>query len=291
MKYRHIFHAGNFADVHKHVTLVALIEALQRKPKGILFVDTHAGAGRYAIPSQGGEACTGLGRMWPAPAASAPSTGHAEIDAWLALVAAERAQEAGRSLYPGSPLIAARLLRAQDRGIAIERSASEVRLLRQALPSGTRMRVEEGDGFERLRALLPPPERRGLVLVDPPYEETARDFAHVATALEDALRRFATGVFVAWYPIKLASDATAWQARLDARIARPLLHSELRLYPPDSRASLNGSGIAVVNPPHRLAERMRVWLPALYERLAVGAGGGWSVREHSGHSGDPAAPV
>lgn len=277
MKYRHAFHAGNFADVHKHVTLVALLHALRRKEKGFLYVDTHAGAGFFRLADAPGAAAEwrgGIGRFeQPGAAADVP-----EISDWLGICAAVRDTRGEAAGYPGSPLIAAHLLRAQDRGIAIERSASEAGLLRQALPAGCRLRIEEGDGFERLRALLPPPERRGLVLIDPPYEETAADFARVAAALDDALQRFATGVALVWYPIKLQREAAAWQARLEARIARPLLHSELRVHPADSRVSLNGSGLAIVNPPHLFLERMRAWLPVLCARLAMDGGGGWDAR-------------
>lgn len=291
MKYRHGFHAGNFADVHKHVTLVALLHALRRKEKGFLYVDTHGGAGYYRLddapPGAAREWQGGVGRFDGLEAVS----GITEIADWLEICLALRRTGGEARGYPGSPLIGARLLRPQDRGVAIEHAISEAEALRRALPAHSRMRIECGDGFARLRALLPPPERRGLVLLDPPYEETAADFARTAAALTDALRRFATCTAMVWYPIKLQRDAAAWQMRLEACTERPLLHSELRLYPADSRASLNGSGITVINPPHRFAERMHVWLPALHERLAVDAGGGCSVREPTNLSGNPVAPV
>ena len=197
MKYRHSFHAGNFADVHKHVTLLALLRALQNKDKGFLYLDTHAGRGGYDQSSPTPEAAAGVVRFCAA-AHTAP-----ELKAFAAFLADFRALPAHRHVYPGSPLIAVSVLRAQDRAVLIESEGSEARALTgslAALPHGgtPRARIERGDGFARLRAYLPPPERRGLTLIDPPYETTGEDFARVRTALAEGLERFATGVFVAW---------------------------------------------------------------------------------------------
>jgi 23S rRNA (adenine2030-N6)-methyltransferase len=140
------------------------------------------------------------------------------------------------------------------------------------------VRIERGDGLALLRAHLPPPERRGLAFIDPPYEAPAGDFAAVTAAVADGLRRFPTGVFAVWYPIKQRSDALAWHARWSGSIAAPTLLSELWLYPLDSRVSLNGSGLLIVNPPWRIMERMSDWLPELHSCLAVGSSGGTDVR-------------
>jgi 23S rRNA (adenine2030-N6)-methyltransferase len=277
MKYRHSFHAGNFADVHKHVTLLALLRALQNKVKGFLYLDTHAGRGSYDLSSPSAEAAGGIVRLLQAQPAAA------ELREFTALLQHLRATPACRYLYPGSPLIAASVLRAQDRAVFVELLGPEAHALEQALaalaPGGdsAQLRVERGDGFERLRAWLPPPQRRGLILLDPPYEE-AQDFAHLTRALTDGLQRFPTGVFVAWYPIKDERTTRAWLASLAKTLPAPALVSELWLYPRDSRVALNGSGLVIVNPPWRTLERTQQWLPQLTGCLAVSDGSGSSAR-------------
>ncbi len=159
-----------------------------------------------------------------------------------------------------------------------EAHALEAALAALRTPGGAALRVERGDGFERLRALLPPAERRGLVFIDPPYEESGSDFERVGAALADALGRFATGVFAAWYPIKEQHTTAAWLAACARSVPAPALVSELWLYPRDSRVGLNGSGLLIVNPPWQLAERMREWLPQLRDCLGGGPAAGTAVR-------------
>lgn len=267
MKYRHSYHAGNFADVHKHVTLLALVAALQRKEKGFLYLETHSGRGAYDL-SGGAEAESGVSRL------NITSNSAEELQQYAAALAGYRAQHGGPRAYPGSPLLAASRLRPQDRAVFIELLQLEARTLEHALGNGSRVRVEQGDGFDRLRAWLPPPERRGLILIDPPYEETSRDFERVGAAVAEALRRFQTGVIAAWYPIKDEREISAWQTGLvRGGLTCETLAAELWLYPRDSRVSLNGSGMLIVNPPYLLAERMRVWLPELQAQLAHGSTG------------------
>jgi 23S rRNA (adenine2030-N6)-methyltransferase len=279
MKYRHSFHAGNFADVHKHVTLAALIAALERKDKGFLYLDTHAGRGSYDLSTPTAEAAAGIGRFTGAAHRAA------ELQHYAQLLAAFRARPGQRHLYPGSPLLAAQALRAQDRALFIEREGSEAHALAAALDaaraahaSRASLRVERGDGFERLRAALPPRERRALVFLDPPYEETRADFTRLGEALADGLRRFPTGVFAAWYPIKEQRTTAAWLARCGSSLQAEALLSELWLYPRDSRVALNGSGLLIVNPPWQVRERMQLWLPELRAILATGTGAGTAVR-------------
>jgi 23S rRNA (adenine2030-N6)-methyltransferase len=263
MKYLHAYHAGNFADVHKHVALLALLAALKRKDKGFLYLETHAGRGRYEL---GTEAQSGIRRLDPAKLREPELREYADKVAGY-----------GHG-YPGSPVLAAQELRPQDRGVFIEIQPPEARALQQALTSDASVRVETDDGFERMRAHLPPRERRGLTFIDPPYEETRRDFERVTTALATALQKFPTGIVAAWYPIKQERDAAAWLDDLRRQITAPLLSSELWLYPRDSRVALNGSGLVIVNPPYQLDERMRAWLPELYSHLDAGHAGGTSVR-------------
>ena len=294
MKYRHTFHAGNFADVHKHVTLLALLAALKRKDKGFLYLETHAGRGAYDLSGSSGESALGIARLAAQhPAGAADASVAEEIRHYQDRVAQLRRGRGQARLYPGSPLLAAGELRPQDRAVLVERLPPEARALERALSSqGLRggagparspdpahhITVETGDGFERLRAWLPPPERRGLTLIDPPYEESRGDFERARHAAAEALRRFHTGVVTIWYPIKDERDTAAWLAALAGELDCPLLAAELSLYPRDSRVALNGSGMLILNPPYQLAERMEIWLPQLHGRLDVGHGGGASVR-------------
>src|SRR5690349_3230067 len=264
MKYRHQYHAGNFADVQKHVLLLEVLTALTRKDKGLLFVDTHAGRGEYQLhpgdAAHPGEWQAGAARLLDA----APA--HEALRRYRDLLVARRH---GASLfYPGSPLLAAGALRAVDRLVFFETQRDEAGQLRKSLATvdtGNRSaRVECADGFAGLRALLPPPERRGCVLIDPPYEER-EDFTRVSAAVADCLQRFESAVLVLWLPVKLRADFDAWHDKLVAKIARPALASLLWMHPCDSRAALNGSALVVVNPPYRVEEAMREWLPELVE--------------------------
>lgn len=297
MKYRHAFHAGNFADAHKHVALVALLQAIVRKDKGFLFVDTHAGRGVYDLGSaaarRSDEAASGIGRFaagagtaTTAGTTTTTTTGEPEIDAWLEAVAAFRRERRERHAYPGSPLLAMHWLRPQDRAALVETEATEHVELRRELRDRPRLAIENGDGFQRLAAWLPPIERRALVLIDPPYEDSRADFDRAAVAAAEALARFPTCVIAIWYPIKLERDTARWLDGLAARVApRPLLVSELWIHPRDSRVGLNGSGLAIVNPPYLLDQRMRQWLPVLHARLDPVGEGGCVVRM----AGDAAA--
>ncbi len=279
-RYRHEFHAGNFADVHKHVTLTALLQALGRKEKGFLYLETHAGRGAYDLTgsSESRAAAAGIERVL------AGAHGQDELAAYARAVVAWRSRAGNPHAYPGSPLVALAQLRPQDRAVLIELLADEAGALEKALPAserspprGARIQVVQADGLERLRAYLPPPERRGLTLIDPPYEAPG-ELARINAAVAEALRRFPTGVLAVWYPIKEARDTAAWHAGLRASLARELLASELWLHPCDSRVALNGSGVLIANPPYRIAARMREWLPALHGLLDAGGSGGTSVR-------------
>jgi 23S rRNA (adenine2030-N6)-methyltransferase len=258
MKYRHQYHAGNFADVHKHVALLEVLAALTRKDKGLLFVDTHAGRGDYDLHPGDAEHPA----EWQSGVAKllAANPRHSALTRYRDMVAT--GVHGGSLVYRGSPLLALQSLRPVDRAVFFESQRDEAGNLRKLLDSSTRARVETGDGFSGLRALLPPPERRGCVLIDPPYEERA-DFTLVRQAAVDALTRFESAVLVLWLPLKLRSDFNAWLAQLRRELPRPVLGSLLWVHEPDSRAALNGSGLALVNPPYLLEESMREWLPEL----------------------------
>ncbi len=289
MKYRHVFHAGNFADVHKHVTLLALIRALSRKDKGFLFLDTHAGRGLYDLHGEGArktaEADGGIGLLinhaspaWPV-----------EIQDYLDTIKSIRREQSSRHAYPGSPLLALAALRPQDRAVFIETQIEEHTALHKLLPRHPgRIVAECADGYQRLRHWLPNSERRSLILIDPPYEETLSDFRAVDHAACEALRRLPNAVIAIWYPIKHDRDTSGWRQRLLSHLPKPpdeartpAISSELWIHPPDSRVGLNGSGMLILNPPWQFDERMAIWLPILREVLDTERTGGAAVRQET----------
>jgi 23S rRNA (adenine2030-N6)-methyltransferase len=276
MKYHHSFHAGNFADVHKHVTLLALIAALQRKDKGFVYLETHAGRGLYDLDSaethQGAEARLGIGALRGARFQSP------EIISYLAALERIRGDVRLPSSYPGSPLLAALALRAQDRGLCCEIQASECRALERALSPYPGMRCECFDGYQSLRAQLPPAERRALVMIDPPYEEQHDDLARAIAAIGEVLSRLANALVMLWYPIKDERELNPRLARAADELPVPALICELWLHPRDARVGLNGSGLLVVNPPYQIDLQMERWLPELGAALGAGRQGGTLVR-------------
>ena len=280
MKYRHSFHAGNFADVHKHITLLALIEALSRKDKGFLYVDTHAGRGLYALGGDGAahESRHGIGAL------HADRELPEEIAHYLAAVSALRQEAGDVHVYPGSAVLAARALRVQDRGVCFELQSPECRALERALAPYARMRAECADGLKALSSVLPPAERRALVLIDPPYEDPSADSQSALAGIQEILRRLNNAVIALWYPIKDERALAPWLERLRQALgAIPCLISELWLHPRDSRVALNGSGLVLINPPYQFEQRIAQWLPALARALQVGSEGGsawrWLVHE------------
>jgi 23S rRNA (adenine2030-N6)-methyltransferase len=276
MKYRHQYHAGNFADVHKHVLLLDVLASLGRKDKGFLFVDTHAGRGEYDLHPGDAEHPA----EWQSGAAKllAAAPRHESLVRYRDLVAA--GVHGGSLRYPGSPLLAAGALRAADRAVFFETQREEASQLRKVLPGRVRARIEVADGFAGLRSLLPPPERRGCVLIDPPFEERD-DHSRVQQAVVDAIGRLENAVLMLWLPVKLRGDFDAWLAQLTRSVSRPVLTSLLWAHPMDSRAALNGSALVVVNPPYLLEEAVAGWLPELRAALG-GARSGHEIISPSG---------
>jgi 23S rRNA (adenine2030-N6)-methyltransferase len=273
MNYRHAFHAGNFADVMKHAVLARIVEHLKKKPAPFRIADLHAGIGLYDLT--GGEAeRTGewrdsVGRLYRDGTCVADALS-AEAEALLApwRKAVASVNDGGRlTRYPGSPEIARVLVRADDRLVFNELHPEDHAALAARFRREKRAKILHLDAWAAVRALLPPPERRGLILIDPPYE--ARDEAHrVVAALAEAHRRFATGVFCLWYPVKAQTDADAL-ARAAAALALPkTLRAELTVRRADGAERLNGSGMILVNPPWGLDEELAILLPALAARLA-----------------------
>jgi 23S rRNA (adenine2030-N6)-methyltransferase len=279
MNYRHAFHAGNFADVHKHVVLTCILEYLRAKPAAFRVIDSHAGAGRYDLygpeAARSGEWHDGIARLLDTPGIGSQPL----LAPYLAIVAAFNAG-GGLRVYPGSPLVAQAMLRRQDRIIACELEPRAAGLLRAALHGDRRAKVLTLDGWMALKANVPPKERRGLVLLDPPYEESA-DFTRLSRALTEAYRKWPTGIYMLWYPIK-ERDAPDALARRLKRIAVPkVLRCEITLGPSRADAGLIGSGLIVANPPYRLDEDLRVLLPLLARSFSPAAAArlDWLTRE------------
>lgn len=274
MKYRHSFHAGNFADVHKHVALLALIAAMQRKDKGFVYLDTHAGAARYDLGSpdthHGAEAKHGAQLVLAATADLQTE----ELRHYREAVQAMRQQFANVQLYPGSPWLAAHRLRPQDRGVCWELLPSECRALERALGGHRRMRAECADGYRQLSAVLPPRERRCLLLIDPPYENPSADLDASIDAVTHCLQRLANTVIALWYPIKDERTLSAWLARVQHSLSVPTLNLQFWIYPRDSRVSLNGSGLLIINPPYQFDERAHLWQAELTRLLDKSHQGG-----------------
>jgi 23S rRNA (adenine2030-N6)-methyltransferase len=276
VKYRHAFHAGNFADVTKHVALVAALMRLTAKDRPLFVLDTHAGRGRYEIDA-GGEAAAGVARLL----GRRPAAEHPALERYLAIVR-ELNPDGKLRAYPGSPWVEAALMRAGDRAAFCELQPAEADALRQLFRADARIGVHARDGYEALGALLPPPEKRGLALIDPPYEETEGDFSRVAEALVATAARWPQGVLIAWYPIKQGAVAARLQRRLLDAGLRKLLVAELCVHPDDSRAGLNGSGIVTVNPPWQFEDDLRRLLPPLHAALAEGGAGRTRVEAIAG---------
>ncbi len=256
MNYRHGFHAGNFADVVKHLALVAVLQHLRRKPAPFAVIDTHAGRGSYDLQSpealRTGEAGQGYGRL------RGFSGGPPLLASYLELAGAA-------SSYPGSPLLAAKLLRPEDRLVAVEKHEEEAEALRQTLQPFRRARVEQADGYTRLAALLPPPERRGLVLIDPPYENPD-EFQAAAKADAAACRRLAPGVDIIWFPVKSAAEAALFCGEiLSAAPAKALRLDVTRRDGVEGR--LAAAGLAVVNPPWQFEDEMQAALAPILPLL------------------------
>jgi 23S rRNA (adenine2030-N6)-methyltransferase len=272
MNYRHAFHAGNFADVVKHAALVRVLVHLADKAPAFRVIDTHAGAGLYDLAadeaSRTGEWREGIGRLI---AARLP----AEIATLVApYLAAVTTANGGGDLrrYPGSPLLALSLLRPQDRLVACELEPVAAAALAANLRHDIRARAVSIDGWMALNAYVPPRERRGVVLVDPPYEDKD-DFARLVEALVAAHRKWATGVFVLWYPIKDRKGPELIAAALRRSAVGKILRAELELSASRASSRLNGTGLIVVNPPWRLADELAQLLPALATVFRAAPGG------------------
>lgn len=275
MNYRHAFHAGNFADVHKHVVLLAILARLTRKPTPLFFLETHAGRGMYDLHSEdavrGNEWREGIGRLHE----KTPTSEDLSAFLRIASAAVGRTTRQFRQ-YAGSPLLGLAALRSVDRAVFVEQQPMEARALEKSLPRRRGVSVISGDGYASLKAYLPPKENRGLVLIDPPYE-AEDEFAAVERALRFGLERWPNGVFAVWYPIKASGEFRRFHASLQQSDLKKLLLLDFNLRPSDSPTGLNGSGMLVANPPWQLDLAMRASLDELLRLLSPDRTGGVRV--------------
>lgn len=289
MNYRHHFHAGNFADVMKHSLLVSLVRALQQKEKGFLFLDTHAGRARYDLTrAAAGDSLRrkpewpdGIGRLWRAPGETPEA-----VREYLSVIR-EFDRRSGNltdepRFYPGSPWVARLLARSQDRLALYEKHPGEFGALLNEFDRVARVSVHQDDGYASLRASLPPPERRALVLIDPPFESQV-EFTEIADALDAGLKRFPAGVFAIWYPLTMRARATDFLNAVALLAPPSALAIELTVAGESSTLKMKGCGILLINPPWQFDAAAVPMMTFLAEALAQEPGGGsrieWLVRK------------
>ncbi|ASY81566.1 23S rRNA (adenine(2030)-N(6))-methyltransferase RlmJ [Pectobacterium polaris] len=271
LSYRHSFHAGNHADVLKHTVQSLIITALKEKDKPFLYLDTHAGAGRYQLSGEHaertGEYLDGIAKIWQRDDIPA------ELEPYMQAV--HTYNHNGRlRYYPGSPLIARQLLREHDKLHLTELHPSDFPLLRNEFQKDSRTKVLRDDGYQQLKSQLPPLSRRGFVLIDPPYE-LKTDYQAVVKGIQEGHKRFGTGVFALWYPVVLRQHIKRMLKELQATGIRNILQIELAVRPDSDRYGMTASGMIVINPPWKLASQMQSVLPWLHSVL---------VPEGTGHT-------
>lgn len=263
LSYRHSFHAGNHADVLKHTVQSLIITALKEKEKPFLYLDTHAGAGRYQLASEQavrtGEYLEGIARIW------LQSDLPAEMRPYIGAIKSLN-PNGNLRFYPGSPLIARQLLREQDQMQLTELHPSDFPLLRGEFMKDKRAHTERTDGYQQLKAKLPPASRRGLILIDPPYEMKT-DYQAVVRGIQEGYKRFNTGIFALWYPVVLRQHVKRMISGLQETGIRRILQIELAVRPDNEQRGMTASGMIVVNPPWRLEQQMRHLLPWLHQTL------------------------
>ncbi len=274
LSYRHSFHAGNHADVLKHTVQSLIIESLKEKEKPFLYLDTHAGAGRYQLSGEHaertGEYLDGIARIWQRDDLPA------ELEPYISAVS--HFNRSGQlRYYPGSPLIARQLLRPQDSLQLTELHPSDFPLLRGEFQKDERARVERADGYQQLKSKLPPASRRGLILIDPPYE-IKTDYQAVVQGINEGYKRFATGVYALWYPVVLRNQIKRMLNDLEATDIRRILQIELAVRPDSDQRGMTASGMIVINPPWKLEQQMASVLPWLHQTLVPSGIGHTSLK-------------
>lgn len=272
LSYRHSFHAGNHADVVKHIVLTLILTALKQKEKGFFYLDTHSGVGRYSLLSaeaeKTGEYIEGIARLWDRT--DLPE----EIS--LYINALKKINKGKLRFYAGSPLLAVQQLRPQDRALLTELHPNDFPLLRQEFAKVPNVVTKRENGFQQLKAALPPKEKRGLVLIDPPYE-LKEDYELVVQVIVEGYKRFATGVYAIWYPVVLRQHTKRIVKGLEATGIRKILQIELAVRPDSDQRGMTASGMIVINPPWQLEGQMKKILPYLTEVLVPEGTGSWKV--------------
>jgi 23S rRNA (adenine2030-N6)-methyltransferase len=282
MNYRHAYHAGNFADVFKHIVLVMVLDYLRQKDKPFFALDTHAGIGLYDLESveaqKTKEAEAGIGRLWEL--AKMPP----EVKQYLEIVRRGNVRGGKKPRwYPGSPAIIHEMLRRNDRFTAGELHPDDYKTLRKKIGHDRRIRVENEDGYGLIKALLPPPERRGLVLVDPPFEVT-NEFDLLLRGLKEGCRRWATGIYILWYPIKDTGPVGEFHEALAASGIPKIMAAEFLIRPPAGAEKFNGCGMIIVNAPWTLRDSLATIGPWLAGLLGEKGQGCCEIRELTGET-------
>ncbi|WP_439294689.1 23S rRNA (adenine(2030)-N(6))-methyltransferase RlmJ [Lonepinella sp. BR2882] len=274
LSYRHSFHAGNHADVLKHIVQMLIIENLQQKDKGFYYLDTHAGVGKYRLFSEEAEKTAeyleGIARLWEQK--DLPE----EIQRYVNLIKKLNYGDKELRYYAGSPFIAALMLREQDRALFTELHPADYPLLRNTFKEYDNITTKRDNGFQQLKATLPPKERRGLVLIDPPYE-LKEDYDLVVQAVVEGYKRFATGIYAIWYPVVLRQQTKRIIKGLEATGIRKILQIELAVRPDSDQRGMTASGMIVINPPWQLESQMKQLLPYLVKTLVPENTGSWKV--------------
>ncbi|MFW7524808.1 23S rRNA (adenine(2030)-N(6))-methyltransferase RlmJ [Vibrio ostreicida] len=268
LSYRHSFHAGNHADVVKHIVQSLILNALKEKDKPFVYHDTHSGVGRYDLTHEWAEKTSeykqGIARLWGS------SELPPDITSYLNAIKALNSTDCLR-YYPGSPRVARAHLRPQDRMVLTELHPSDFPLLEQEFHRDRKVSLYKEDGFKRLKASLPPKERRGLVLIDPPYE-LAREYRDVVQAIHQAHKRWATGIYAIWYPVVNRCDIEDMLKGLEGLGIRRILQIELGVSPDTNERGMTASGMIVINPPWKLESQMQDILPLLKQSIAPASG-------------------
>ena len=268
MNYQHIYHAGNFADIAKHVGLLYCLEALKRKDSAFFVMDSHSGRGMYDLQApearKSAEAERGVQLLIE------KSIGAAALRDYFNAIRARKGKRLAR--YPGSPALIAAGLRSQDRALFVELKPAEARAAAREVESLGRIRTEIGDGYAALKAFLPPEERSGLVLIDPPYE-SLDELKTMLRAFAEAYLRWPTGIYLIWYPIRSAAQRSMVHQRFEAQGIPKILYADLAIHPDDAGVGLAGSGLMVINPPFGADEYLRAAYTAIHAGLAAAGSG------------------
>lgn len=279
MNYRHGFHAGSFTDVCKHLVLLTLIDYLTKKDAPFLYLETHAGRGYYGLTSEMAQKTKEY--QGGIELIVQQDTMPAAVSRYVACVRQINQDLSGFSAlplayYPGSPLFAREMIRHQDEMILSELHREEYQVLKEYFHRDPRVHIHLQDGYQGLKAFLPPRARRGLVLIDPPYEE-ANELNRIVEQLSIALKKFQTGIYAVWYPIKDMDSINRWYKKLKTLIQQPMLVAELTIYPNSIATRLNGCGMLIVNPPWQVDQAIADYYPWLWQTLSPDQQGGYLI--------------